>query len=276
MKHYKRGFTLIELMLVVAIMAMMGTISVGAYRSMRRGMEERGVMQNVNQFIRNACQRANIDRCPTAVCFWNETRRVDNDDGDTLLVVGRAVAIRRAGRVSAKSGKVIVDEFGDLKFFRNTDATGKNEEYSSSSQNSKMAIYKMNGTTIVKDTGSPIPVKASQTVTRLLSDGDNSNNDNITIVAYGYEVDGGWQVGDAYGFEFATLTLPNNYIFGTSYSPPSSINSSQAIQEVSRRLVFTPGDEGSGQSIDISAIRPGSKGTPEVKKVDTARITDED
>ena len=59
----RRAFTLVELMVVIMIMGILGTVSVGGYRAMQRGIEERGVMQNVNQFIRSAYQRAQIDRC---------------------------------------------------------------------------------------------------------------------------------------------------------------------------------------------------------------------
>ena len=50
----KRAFTLIELLLVVGIMGLLGTVSVGGYQQMRRGMEEKGVIQDVNTLIRAA------------------------------------------------------------------------------------------------------------------------------------------------------------------------------------------------------------------------------
>lgn len=86
-----RAFTLIELMVVMAIMGLLGTVSVGGYRAMQRGMEERGVMQSVNSFIRTAYQRAQIDRQPVVVFFWNETERLASEE-HTEVVVGRAVA----------------------------------------------------------------------------------------------------------------------------------------------------------------------------------------
>ena len=67
----RRAFTLLELLVVMAIMGMMAVMSVGGYRAMRRGMQERAVMTNVNQFIRAAYQRAQIDRLPVSVYFWN-------------------------------------------------------------------------------------------------------------------------------------------------------------------------------------------------------------
>ena len=108
-----RAFTLIELMVVMAIMGLLGTVSVGGYRAMQRGMEERGVMQSVNSFIRTAYQRAQIDRQPVVVFFWNETERLASEE-HTEVVVGRAVAVRRYGRISAVSDGLLIDEFADL------------------------------------------------------------------------------------------------------------------------------------------------------------------
>ena len=50
----RSAFTLIELLMVIMIMGLLGTVTVGGYRAMQRGMEERGVMENANHFIRAA------------------------------------------------------------------------------------------------------------------------------------------------------------------------------------------------------------------------------
>ena len=66
----KRAFTLVELLVVIGIMGFLGTVSVGGYRAMQRGMEERGVMQNVNTVVKTAFERAQIDRQPTWIWMW--------------------------------------------------------------------------------------------------------------------------------------------------------------------------------------------------------------
>ena len=104
----RKAFTLLELLLVMAIMGFMGTVAVGGYRAMRRGMEERSVMQNVNQFIRSAYQRAQIDRQPVAVYFWNETLREETGD-EPIQVVGKAVAVRRSGRLTQVDNDKLYD-----------------------------------------------------------------------------------------------------------------------------------------------------------------------
>ena len=116
----KKAFTLLELLVVMGIVGLLGTVSVGGYHAMQRGMEERGVMQNVNAFVRAAYHRAQIDRQPTAVYFWNETVRSRTMD-EHEIVVGKAVAVRRFGRFSRVSGSVLIDEFADLDLTYETD-----------------------------------------------------------------------------------------------------------------------------------------------------------
>ena len=127
-----KGFTLIELLVVIGIMGLLGTASVGGYRQMRRGMEEKGVLQDVNTLIRAAYQRAQIDRQPTAVVFWNETLRGESDNADeSAIVVGRAVAVRRSGRITGVKGDILLDEFADLDLsYQVDDGSGSSALYS--------------------------------------------------------------------------------------------------------------------------------------------------
>jgi len=274
-----RAFTLVELLLVVAIMGIMGTLSVGGYRAMRRGMEERGTMQNVNQFVRNAYQRAMIDRQPTAVYFWNETRQDEKSGDSALIVVGRAVAVRRAGRVSYidNGKKCLVDEFGDLKFYKAMDEEGEREDDNEAQDGIKSFIYKVNGNEsgFKRYAASQATMKAqSQNIAQMMTDPDwRDNVQERAVLAYGYYLPGGvgdWRVGDAYGFEFAEMTLPNNYIFETTYSTDAK----DPVKTVSKVLRFSPTDGAGGQTISVSAIRPGKTGAPEAQKVGTTESAD--
>ena len=277
----RRAFTLIELLVVIAIMGMMGALSVGGYRAMRRGMEEKGVMRNVNHFIRAAYQRAQIDRLPVAVYFWNETLTDENTSG-ILNVSGRAIAVRRAGRISKVSGNYLCDEFGDLAY-SSAEAAGLARNSSSSSKDSGQYIYRMNG-----DEGGQMARSVVNTLTEkvenineiMLFDGDPdtprsfANMDRkFHVYAYVLSDKGSatWKTGDAYGFEFAELQLPKGYIFGSTYS--KNVQAPVAGNDVIRFKVSQNSGSGatsglSGRSsITVNSLRPDKSGKISPQKV---------
>lgn len=228
-----KGFTLVELLVVMGIMGLLGTISVGGYRAMQRGMEERGVMQSVNSFIRTAYQRAQIDRQPVAIYFWNETIRGESDL-ENEIVVGRAVAVRRYGRFSAVRNGMLVDEFADLNLtYQKQEEDGEEEGGGpSSSKESSMFIYPMERLSDIKSSTSlertlvEGKVKSANDPVRFLSKDINETldgeDDALLVPAYGFVIQnaGGvsWKAGMAYGMEFMQIELPHNYLFGSQYS----------------------------------------------------------
>ena len=273
----RRAFTLVELLVVVGIMGLLGTISVGGYRAMRRGMEEKGTMQNVNTFIRAAYQRAQIDRLPTAVFFWNETLRAATAD-DNEVVVGKAVAVRRSGRISAVQGQLLVDEFADLEKSYPTDSDGG----SASSENS-LYLYPLDnlsqlesGSSLLRSTvegrvylHETTPDYASGTTGKTLDGGRLSSYAFKLIDQNGVQ----WSAGMAYGFEFANIELPHGYIFGSSYSSSYS----DPIKEAGA-MVFYVGENsvnglvsgaglGSRKSIEVYSLRPGNDGSLSAQQV---------
>ncbi len=275
----KNGFTLIELLLVIGIMGLMGTAAVGGYRAMQRGMEERGVMQNVNQFIRSAYQRAQMDRTFVAVYFWNETIREETED-DPLIVVGKAVAVRRAGRISALQGSYLMDEFGDLRYQRlSLDEVTETGTQESGNADTGIYLYPMNGTRDGSSmTRSIVYQNAVKTDLGLTLSSYPQDQGMAKVEVYSFELKdpGGvtWKVGDAYGFEFAEIQLPHNFIFGTSFSRSQST----PVTEVAK-LLFKPGENtGSGSSggttgaatIQVSNLRPGQSGELTAETVDTS------
>jgi prepilin-type N-terminal cleavage/methylation domain-containing protein len=270
----KKAFTLVELLVVVGIMGLLGTVSVGGYRAMQRGMADKGVMENVNSIIRAAYQRAQIDRQPTAIYFWNETIRA-GDDNNNEIVVGKAVAVRRYGRISLVRGGFLYDEFADLHLTYQTD----DEESGSSSEENTMYLYPIDDLSEIEDNSSLKRSVVSgkvfrKTMTPLylstengVLQGGDSGTGEIETYAFKLEDEGGiqWQPGMAYGFEFARIELPHNYIFGSDYS--RSINN--PVREAGT-MVFdvgynagdgTQGGTGSRTSITVSNLRPGSSGS---------------
>lgn len=273
--EFRGGFTLIELLVVIAIMTMMGGLSVASYRAMRQGMEEKSVLQNVSQFLRLAYQRSRIDYVPVQVYYWNETRQVEDEDHE-LIAMGRAVAVRRSGRITYVSGKKIYDEFGDFDALRYVNEDGEIDDAGADNEGAKgMALYRING-----DETSPrrCLVGPNAIVERVSSPGlasypkaeDEANVDSSadTVRRFGlYVRDAGsvgtWRVGDAYGFEFAEIELPQGYLFSNA-----SFEKSRLTDNFNAKLLrYDPqgGDDASSR-INVSALRPNSNGV--LDKVD--------
>ena len=247
----KKAFTLLELLVVMGIVGLLGTVSVGGYHAMQRGMEERGVMQNVNAFVHAAYHRAQIDRQPTAVYFWNETVRSRTMD-EHEIVVGKAVAVRRFGRFSRVSGNVLIDEFADLDLTYETDRESSGGQ---SKQSNVIYLYPMEK---LSDIASGTQLRRSMVSARVSDESDTvvfadgnpptaeGNDSENTVPAWGFEIrdEGGvqWKAGMAYGLEFMQIELPRNYVFGSDYS-----NSADNPVRTAGTLVFDVGrNDGSG------------------------------
>ena len=305
----KRAFTLIELLLVVGIMGLLGTVSVGGYQQMRRGMEEKGVIQDVNTLIRAAYQRAQIDRQPTAVVFWNETLRGENDaNGDeNMIVVGHAVAIRRSGRITAKVGSYLLDEFADLELSYQTD---DGDDGSSGSTDAGMYLYPMDDLTDVEQSSSvrrslvdtkvyaqhvmpvyltgPIAANVQAVSPGAASSSGGESSGQLKVYAFKVSDANGvnWKAGMAYGVEFAHLVLPHNYFFGSgaaySTSSDNPLREAGALAfDVGKNIGtgMTSGNQAglmSRTTVQISAFRLGSTGTLVPQVIGTsAKPTDE-
>ena len=260
-----RAFTLFELLVVIAIMAILGGVAMGGYRAIERGVSERSSLRAMNQFIRAAYHRAQIDRVPVAVFYWNETLHEDTSNAPPV-VVGKAVAVRRTGRITKVANGYMYDEFSDLQFFSSSYVE---------SEESTMWVYQMNG-----------------------SDGDSLKRSRITRGTYGggegqltlrgadavdreplqdycykivddKKVD--WKIGDAYGAEFLDITLPHNFIFGDKYS--TTTKDPIDGDGVLRFKVSENSGNGARQGKDgdctvtISSLRPDKTGAPKVFRV---------
>ena len=276
----RRAFTLIELLMVVMIMAMLGTVTVGGYRAMQRGMEERGVMENANHFIRAAYRRAQIDRQPVALYFWNETLREETET-EPLIVVGKAVAVRRAGRISRCFDSWLYDEFGDLDKERLVenydDENGENVNSGSTENDNLIPIYKMNSRS---SSGRSLVSQTTKNVTASNRDALLSSGEVKDIPCYAYVMKnvgtaGEWHVGDAYGLEFAEIQLPHGYLFGSSYHKRPQDKTSAGDYTMMWFDVSLNSGDGSDEgatgtsTIQIYSLRPGKSGELEAQPVAT-------
>ena len=276
----RSAFTLIELLMVIMIMGLLGTVTVGGYRAMQRGMEERGVMENANHFIRAAYRRAQIDRQPVALYFWNETLREETDT-EPMIVVGKAVAVRRAGRVSRYIDPYLYDEFGDLDKERliesAEDEDEENADSGSTENDNLVPLYKMNSRS---SNGRSLVSQTTKKMSEQNKDTLLSTDRMVEIPCYAYVLKsagtaGEWHVGDAYGFEFAEIQLPHGYLFGSSYHkrPQDKISAGDYKMmwfDVSLNTGSGSDEGAAGMStIQVYSLRPGKSGELEAQPVAT-------
>lgn len=257
----KRAFTLVELLVVVGIMAAMATMSIGSYFAVVRGMADRGALAAATSVISLAQERARIDLAPTVVYFYNElVQNKDENKGTELVVAGVAVAIRRAGRLTRVTGNYLGDEFADL------DITYGLSDESGSLRGDTFRLYKFDFSgmkyssvysEVTEDSIDNESYLVESPMNRGFRKANGDNEDPNELISYAFvQKDGNatWQVGDAYGYEFARIRLPDNYIFGGASDVPSL---SQPIKNVSTVIKCYPDSNASSlDSVRVTARRP--------------------
>jgi prepilin-type N-terminal cleavage/methylation domain-containing protein len=254
----KRAFTLVELLVVVGIMAAMATMSIGSYFAVVRGMADRGALAAATSIISLAQERARIDLSPTVVYFYNEVvQNKDKNKGTELVVAGVAVAVRRAGRLTRVNNDYLGDEFADL------DITYGLAEGSLRGDTFRLYKFDFSGmryssvySEVAEDSidNESYLVEQPRDRESKKADGDNENSKLISYAFVQKDGNATWQVGDAYGYEFARIRLPDNYIFGSSSDVPSQ---SQPIKNVSTVIKCLPDSNASSlDSVRVTARRP--------------------
>ena len=252
----KRAFTLVELLVVVGIMAALATMSIGSYFAVVRGMADRGALAAATSVISLAQERARIDLVPTVVYFYNElVQRKDEKKGTDLVVAGVAVAVRRAGRITRVNGDLLGDEFADL------DRTYGIAESQNADNGDTFRLYRFDfsgmkfssvSSEAVEDPVDGEIYLVEHPANRNFKKANGDSEDENELLSYAFKRKSGyssWRVGDAYGYEFARVRLPDNYIFGSSGSLPTD---SDPIKEIGTVIKCYP--DSSSSSLDTIAV----------------------
>lgn len=250
----KKAFTLVELLLVIALMGIMGTLAVGGYAAVTRGMSERAALAAARSVVDAAFQRAQIDRTKTYLFLFNEVIKVDSDT-ESGIAQGIAVAVRQCGRVSMVSGNMIYDEFGDLdrafKSLEDDDSAASDGEQQAAA--STMRIYKLGSNKSCVNVEEGFYSKEITDNDLSEATAENPGGNAVTWTVYGFKKVSGadFNVGDAYGQEFAVTRLPPGYTFSSSVSMSSASDLGQRQVKVEE---LDP--DGSAPSVTVYARRP--------------------
>jgi len=209
-KTNRRGFSLMELLAVMAIMGILATVAVTGYFSAVRSMTRRRAVSNFVATLQQARQRACIDGTRMAVVCYPENTQGTTPQAN-LYVVCKAL-----GRVTSITGGQIGDEFTPLDtiFGKASDDKEKNEDYAFGSRRiynlstDKAGFLQVEGTVKPGNFGvleSGLTGEALSYTNRTLlwcfvpSGGGNTAN---------------FQIGDLYGIEASPVaSLPKNIYF---------------------------------------------------------------
>ena len=239
----RKAFTLIELLAVIGIVGMLGVAAAASYGALVTGMRDRSACAAATAVLREAGERARIDRLPTVVYCYNVCLKEPKGD-DTGRVVGMMTAIRRVGRITGVRGRLLFDEFADLDQSYNVESEAKLEEmeghrlfkYNDESSVPSRMQYSVVANAVYSDDD-------SETVT-IFSDCINNRTNIITSAFYNLgssdREPSSWKVGDVFGQQLPTR--------------------SGAVSEV-KAIRFDP-DSSSSETVEIWMTRPNAQGVP--------------
>lgn len=264
----RQGFTLLELLMVVAVMGLLGTVATAGYYAAVSNMEVRGAKESVASLIQAAQQRAATDHIPTGVYFYNQLLR-EGAVSHNATVVGMAVAVRGGGRVSCvvdKGGKFLIDEFSDINRGRKVFRRGMSSQDRADLDNrsSSTRLYRIDPTNqkIEYSEVCDYVVERIQNIDTTEESFAAMGGIAVTnIASYAFKVaegtsnpaDSKWRAGDLYGYEIAVLQLPHNMIFGKTI--PTSLNNPIADEPVKAIFFKTDGRPKGSTTVSMSTCR---------------------
>ncbi|HOF62443.1 MAG TPA: type II secretion system protein [Candidatus Latescibacteria bacterium] len=234
------GFSLVELLAVMAIVAMLSTLAVTSYFSAIRGMTSRTARDNFYNALMMARQRACIDGCRVSLIIFNDAAAFDAAGTAISDLAASFVVCRELGRFSfvGGNGNLLFDEFSDLgSLFRPKQAG----DSSSTSHAGAVKLYNLSrGTwTLVGPYVDWRTVGSS--VDLLYSGGSFSINAHALERLTGSGTASGsgvsWETGDSYGVEITPVkALPKGYVFDELNN---NLSSMQTLTEV-KSVTFEP------------------------------------
>lgn len=259
-KKPRCGFSLVELLAVMAVVAMLSTMAVTSYFSAVRGMASRTARDNFYNALMMARQRACIDGCRVSLVIFNEAAAFDPSGTTIKDLAASFVVCRELGRFSYVSGNFLFDEFSDLNaLFRiktAADALDSSGAGSVKLYNLTQGAWALVGPYVEwRTVGSSVDLPYSggnfsikaYALERLTGSGTSSTGGGPT-----------WNAGDSYGIEISpTKALPKGFVF-------HELNNTLTLDSLRdvRSVTFEPdGTAIQNATFTVRSQDPNAKGT---------------
>ena len=249
------GFSLLELLAVMSIVALLATLAVTSWFSAVRGMARRSAAEHFLNTLTQARQQACIDGVRVSLIAFNQPLEYD-DNNELKSVLPSYVVCRELGRISYIDGNDLYDEFADLKqLFGETSSDRYTTDYKGG-----LRIYNLSK-------GYWVTVKPSVSLKKYGSEVNllatvNATYERHQFQDYALEMTGerssgsaSWSVGDAYGVEVSPVkNLPKTFFFDElphrSPDNPTETFSESVLKEV-YYVTFGP----DGRSVNENGTR---------------------
>jgi len=253
MRKNRSGFSLVELLAVMAIVAMLSTLAVTSYFSAIRGMASRSASDNFYNALMMARQRACIDGCRVSLMIFNEAANFDPASGKVSDLAASFVVCRELGRISYVSGSYLFDEFSDLGAMFQEGSAGASSKFAGT-----IKLYNLTegAWSLVSPFVKRQKVGGANTVLPY-----SGKNDSIEAFAL-EKVDAGgvtWDTGDSYGIEVAPVkALPKGFEFAELNN---TLTSDQALKDVKSITFEADGTAVKNATFTIRSRDANAKGT---------------
>jgi len=211
----RRGFSLMELLAVMAIMGLLATVAVTGYFSAIRSMSRRRAVSNLVAMLQQARQRACIDGTRTALVCYNIKN--DASSSDLKTITPAYVVCKALGRITSNDNGIIGDEFTPLNTIFGVKTVNANNTPALNTFGTRR-LYNISrtGWTDVETT-----VEEGAYKVDLISGITGENFQPSPKLLWCFrKASGGsdtadWQIGDLYGIESSPLAMmPKNIYFG--------------------------------------------------------------
>ena len=228
-KTGRRGFSLLELLAVMSIMAMLTTLAVTSYFSAIRSMTRRSAVKHLVNTLILARQRACMEGARISVVMFNEVTGAVNTD-----VTPSYAMCKEIGQITYLNGQDLVDEFTEIDRMFGTKGYGANYKGS-------MKLYNLvgGGWAYVFPWVQPYPwTGANKGLNQRRSASGNPSmtqterNNGYSLNVFSFEINKNvqnlnpaqWHVGDAYGIEVTPPgSLPRNFCFTSLQQDASKV-----------------------------------------------------